>query len=104
MRVALYMPIIVVGELRAGFAAGSKRDYNERYLQQFLDNPKVRVINLSDKTSEYYASIFATLKQADTPIGSNDMWIAALALEHDYLLVTLDTDFKRVPDLLVAEV
>lgn len=100
----VYMPIIVVGELRAGFAAGSKRDYNERYLQQFLDNPKVRVINLSDKTSEYYASIFATLKQADTPIGSNDMWIAALALEYDCLLVTLDTDFKRVPDLLVGEV
>jgi predicted nucleic acid-binding protein len=101
---SIYMPVVVAGELRAGFAAGNKRDYNEGYLQQFLDQPKVRVLNLSDKTTFHYASIYAALKQAGTPIGSNDMWIAALALEHDCLLVTLDSDFKRVPNLRVAAI
>ena len=102
--ITICIPLIVVGELRGGFAAGSKYDYNEHYLQRFLDRPNVRVLGLSDKTTILYASIYATLRQSGKPIGSNDMWIAALALEHDCLLVTLDSDFKRVPDLLIAKI
>jgi tRNA(fMet)-specific endonuclease VapC len=48
------VPLVVIGELRAGFAAGTKHDYNEKYLQQFLDKPQVRVLNLSDKTTIIY--------------------------------------------------
>jgi len=100
----IYIPLVVIGELRAGFAAGTKPDYNEKYLQQFLDKPQVRILNLSDKTTVIYGLIYARLKKAGKPIGSNDMWVAALALEHDCLLVTLDSDFKRVPDLLIAKI
>ena len=100
----IYVPLVVIGELRAGFAAGTKPDYNEKYLQQFLDKPQVRILNLSDKTAVIYGLIYARLKKAGKPVGSNDMWIAALALEHDCLLVTLDSDFKRVPDLLIAKI
>ncbi len=100
----IYIPIVVIGELRAGFSAGTKPDYNERYLQQFLDKPQVRILNLSYKTTTIYGLIYARLRKAGKPIGSNDMWIAALALEHDYLLITLDSDFKRIPDLLIAKV
>jgi len=102
--VDLYVPLIVVGELRAGFAAGAKREYNEKYLQRFLDSPQVNVLNLSDKTATIYATIYAHLKKKGTPIGSNDMWIAALALEHGCQLVTLDADFRYVPDLSFASV
>lgn len=100
----IYMPMVVIGELRAGFAAGTKPDYNEKYLQQFLDKPQVRILNLTDKTTVLYGLIYSRLKKAGKPIGSNDMWVAALALEHDCLLVTLDSDFKHVPDLLVAKI
>ena len=100
----IYVPLVVIGELRAGFAAGTKYDYNEKYLQQFIDKPQVRILNLSDKTTVIYGLIYARLKKAGKPIGSNDMWVAALALEHDCLLVTLDSDFKRVPDLLIAKI
>lgn len=100
----IYIPIVVIGELRAGFAAGTKHDYNEKYLQQFLDKPQVRILNLSDKTTVIYGLIYARLKKTGKPIGSNDMWIAALALEHDCLLVTLDSDFNRVPNLSLAKI
>lgn len=100
----IYIPLVVIGELRAGFAAGTKPDYNEKYLQQFLDRPQVNILNLSNKTTVIYGLIYTRLKKAGKPIGSNDMWVAALALEHDCLLVTLDSDFKQVPDLLIAKI
>jgi len=81
-----------------------KADYNEKYLQQFLDKPQVKILNLSYKTTTIYGLIYSRLKKAGKPIGSNDMWVAALALEHGCLLVTLDSDFKQVPDLLVAKI
>lgn len=71
-------------------------------LQKFLDSSNVSTITISDKTTRLFAAIFQRLKLAGTPINTNDMWIAALTVEHDYLLVTLDADFRRVPDLLVA--
>lgn len=99
----ILVPLIVVGELRAGFALGSRRKENETLLQKFLDSPNVSTVTITDTTTRLFAMVFEGLKRAGTPINTNDMWIAALALEHDGLLVTLDSDFQRVPDLLVAQ-
>ena len=95
--------MLVIGELRAGFAAGSRTHANEKLLQKFLDAPNVNTLTLSDKTTKLYGLIFGKLKAAGTPINTNDIWIAALCLEHDCLLVTLDSDFNRVPNLLIAK-
>lgn len=99
----LLMPLITLGELRAGHAAGAHQRYNERLLQQFLDNPKVQICNLSDTTAHIYGDIYAKLRKLGKPVGINDMWIAALTLEYNATLVTLDSDFVRVPDLLIAK-
>jgi tRNA(fMet)-specific endonuclease VapC len=98
------VPLIVLGELRAGFSLGTKSKENEVLLQKFLDSSNVSTITITDKTTKLFAAIFQRLKLAGTPINTNDIWIAALTLENDCLLVTLDSDFKRVPDLLVAEI
>lgn len=100
----ILVPLIVIGELRAGFAAGNREQDNEMRLRKFLDSPNVEIAALTDVTTQLYAAIYARLRAAGTPINTNDMWIAALALEHDKLLLTLDTDFSRVPDLLVAKI
>lgn len=100
----ILVPLVVIGELRAGFALGAKKDENEALLQKLLDSPNVSTVTISDNTTKLFAAIFQRLKLAGTPINTNDMWIAALALEHDCLLVTLDSDFKRVPDLLIAQI
>lgn len=100
----IFMPLIVIGELRAGFSLGTKNRENEALLQKLLDSPNVSTITISDKTTRLFAAIFQRLKLAGTPINTNDIWIAALTLECNGMLVTLDSDFKRVPDLLVAEI
>lgn len=98
----MYVPLVVIGELRGGFNAGTKADYNEKYLQRFLDKPQVSILSLSDKTATIYGLLYAQLKKAGRPIGTNDMWIAALALEHQATLLTMDADFKHVPGLHLA--
>jgi len=52
------------------------------------------------ETAEEYARLFVQLKRAGTPVPDNDLWIAALALEHDLLLITRDRHFQRIPQLL----
>jgi len=99
----ILIPLIVVGELRAGFSLGTKSQENEALLQKLLDGSNVTTITITDKTTRLFAALFRQLKLAGTPINTNDIWIAALTLEHDCLLVTLDLDFNRVPDLLVAK-
>lgn len=93
------VPLIVCGELRAGFAAGGQAAANNTLLDTFLDQPFVEVLELTEKTTQLYADIFAVLKRKGKPIGTNDMWIAALCLEHDVPLATLDSDFKAVEGL-----
>lgn len=97
--VDIYVPTVVLGELRAGFSLGSKYEYNDGHLLRFLDKPHVSVINIGDKTTSIFGSVFAQLKRSGKPIGVNDIWIAALALEYSCTLVTLDSDFCRVKGL-----
>ena len=95
----LVLPLIVIGELRAGFSIGTKPKTNERLLRTFLDSPNVDTITLSDSTTKEFAQIFASLRKAGKPIGTNDMWIAALCIEHNLPLLTLDKDFSHIEKL-----
>jgi predicted nucleic acid-binding protein len=100
----IIVPTVVIGELRAGFAAGSKRKENEELLRRFLDSPNVDVQTITHKTTTIYAEIYLKLREKSRPIGTNDMWIAAIALELDNELLTLDADFSNIPDLMLATV
>ncbi|MGH7195217.1 MAG: PIN domain-containing protein [Candidatus Saccharimonadales bacterium] len=99
----LLIPLIVVAELRAGFAAGNKRQANEGLLRRFLDAPNVDTLTINDKTTSIYAEIYLKLRKAGRPIGTNDMWIAAIAMEHNKKLLTLDRDFVHIPGLQVVK-
>jgi predicted nucleic acid-binding protein len=100
----IVVPIIVIGELRAGFVAGNKRKKNEELLQRFLDSPNVYVQTITDKTTVIYSQIYLSLRQKGKPIGTNDMWIAAIALEMDNELLTLDEAFSYIPDLMLGSI
>jgi tRNA(fMet)-specific endonuclease VapC len=95
----IVVPNIVIGELRAGFVAGSRREENEELLQRFLDSPNVNIVTITDKTTRMYAEVYLKLRQKGKPIGTNDMWIAAITLELDNKLLTLDEGFANIPDL-----
>jgi tRNA(fMet)-specific endonuclease VapC len=96
---SVYLPFVVLGELRAGFALGSKGPENEAVLQRFLRKPGVEVLYAGDATTRHYANLFRQLRQQGTPIPTNDLWIAALVLERDLILCSRDGHFRDLPQL-----
>jgi tRNA(fMet)-specific endonuclease VapC len=96
----VWVPLIVLAEIKAGFYGGSQQHRNEVLLRSFLAKPTVGILLPARETAEHYARLFVQLKRAGTPIPDNDIWIAALALQHDLLLITRDQHFERVPQLL----
>ena len=99
---SIHVPLIVVGELRAGFALGRKGRENEAVVQRFLMKPGVEFLYPGDATTRHYASLFRQLRQQGTPIPTNDLWIAALVLERDLMLCSRDEHFRHVPQLNVV--
>jgi tRNA(fMet)-specific endonuclease VapC len=97
----IYLNPIVLGEMRAGFRKGSKRRQNEEELRRFLDSPRVELLDIDDETAERYALIVDTLRRAGTPVASHDLWIAATAMQYGLRLLTLDTDFLKIPQIVV---
>jgi tRNA(fMet)-specific endonuclease VapC len=98
------VPLIVLGEIHAGFSNTHADRAKRRAVENFLNIPSVETITLSEETVGFYAAIRRQLKQAGTPIPQNDVWIAAQTLEHGAVLCTRDDDFKAVANLrLVPE-
>ena len=95
----IYLPLIVVGELRAGFVSGMRRGQNERVLQRFLSTPRVELLLPDDLTTHHYASLFAQLRRQGTPIPTNDIWIAAMVLQHGLTLYARDSHFDHLPQI-----
>lgn len=93
------MPLIVVGELRAGFLGGKRQRENGLKLDRFLSAPNVVVLLPDDGTSHRYASAVQHLRAIGRPMQSNDIWIAALCLQHSVPLFTRDTGFRNVAGL-----
>lgn len=98
----VWLPFIVLGELRAGFVLGNQGTRNEAVLRRFLMKPNVEVLYADDQTTHHYANVYRQLRRQGTPIPANDIWIAALALQHSFTLMTRDTHFEHLPQLMRA--
>jgi tRNA(fMet)-specific endonuclease VapC len=98
----LALNTIVLGEVLAGFAAVRRPEANRRLLSRFMASPRVKLLPLDRETAEHYSEIYSRLRHAGTPIPSNDMWIAASALEHGLVLLTRDGHFREIAGLLTA--
>ena len=97
---AILLPFVVLGELRAGFAHGRRPAENERILRRFLSKDGVLVLFADDQTTHHYASVYRQLRKQGTPIPTNDMWLAALVLQHNLALHARDKHFDHLPQLI----
>lgn len=97
------MPAIVIGELRAGFRLGQRREQNENELHEFLDSPVVHCLDVDDDAATCYAEIFAKLRRKGAPIPTNDMWIAAIAMREGAPLLTFDAHFDRIQEIAILK-
>ena len=95
----VWLPFIVLGELRTGFAVGTQGPRNEAVLRRFLLKSRVAVLYADDQTTHHYAAVYRQLRKQGTPIPTNDMWIAALVLQHSLVLLARDSHFDVLPQL-----
>ncbi len=94
--------VVSLGELLAGFMGGNREAHNRAELEHFLDSPRVRLLAIDRETADFYAAVVRALKRAGTPIPTNDIWIAALALRHGLPLYTRDAHFRMVAGLVLV--
>jgi tRNA(fMet)-specific endonuclease VapC len=95
----VWIPLVVLGELKAGFFGGTQQGRNEALLRRFLERSTVGILLPTEETAEQYGRLFVQLKRIGSPIPDNDLWIAAQVLEHNLRLVTRDRHFERIPQV-----
>ena len=93
---------VVVGEYRAGITQTRVGEENLRALEEFMDNPAVEEFSMTSDTGVAYAKIYRQLRQHGTPIPTNDMWIASVAMECGCALFTRDAHFRNIDGLILA--
>jgi len=96
----VHLPLIVLGELRAGFAAGNQESTNAANLQRFLASPRVSILLPDEQTTHHYAQLYLQLRKKGAAIPTNDLWIAALVVQHNLVLCTADPHFQHLPQVL----
>ena len=62
----------------------------------------VRLLVPDEQTTHHYAAVFRQLRQQGTPIPTNDVWIAALVIQHGLVLSSRDAHFDHLPQILRA--
>ena len=89
---------ITLAEMQYGIAKSSKPEQNQLALVSFLSN--IEVAPFDDKAAVEYGPIRAGLEKLGTPIGGNDMLIAAHAKAIGLTVITNNTkEFERIPGL-----
>ena len=96
----IFIPCIAIGELYYGAWKSARVRENLAQIDEFAVN---NVILECDRgTARRYGEIKNALRAKGRPIPENDIWIAALALQHDFIVATRDTHFSEVVNLKVA--
>ncbi len=91
------VPVIVLGEYRFGIAQSRHQREYERWLEEMLAVSSV--LKIDEETAIWYAGLRSQLKEAGTPIPSNDAWIAALCRQHKLPILSRDRHFDLVTGL-----
>jgi tRNA(fMet)-specific endonuclease VapC len=91
---------VIIGELIAGFLRGRQENKNRAILQEFLSSARVKMVVIDEDTSERYAFISTYLRRKGTPIPTNDLWIAASAMQHGLKVLTTDKHYLEIPQVI----
>jgi len=92
----VYASSVMIGELLAGFRLGSRCGQNARELAEFLADPAVSSVGTDNTTADRYARLVVQLRRKGRPIPTNDIWIAAHALQTGADLISFDAHFGDV--------
>jgi tRNA(fMet)-specific endonuclease VapC len=85
---------------RGSLAFGKRTAENEKVLRRFLLKDGVAVLYPDDQTTHHYAAAYRQLRHQGTPIPTNDLWIAALVLQHNLRLHDRDRHYEHLPQIV----
>jgi len=96
----IFLSAVVAGELIFGFRNGSRYEKNIGELDHFLENRFVAFLPVSYTTAERFGRIAVSLRKRGRPMPSNDIWIAAHAMESGAELLSFDLHFANIEGLI----
>lgn len=88
------IPVVVLGEFQFGIRRSRHRERYAEWLEDLVDASVV--LDIDRVTASRYATIREALRRRGRPIPSNDVWIAALALQHELPVLSRDAHFDEV--------
>ena len=91
------IPVIVLGEFRYGILGSRHRKTYEEWLDRHLKH--FDLLAITAETTLPYSQLRATLKRVGRPIPANDVWIAALAIQHRLPILSRDEHFDALPNV-----
>jgi len=92
------IPVIVIGEFKFGLQNSRQRIALAQWLSAL--EGQMEILSIDKSTADCYAEVMNELRQADKPIPSNDIWIAALARQHGLSILSRDTHFDNVTGIV----
>ena len=96
----VFIPSIAVGELYYGANKSQRVKENLATIEEFvIENV---ILSCDAQTSRYYGEIKNRLRIKGRPLPENDIWIAAMTIQYDLILVTRDAHFDEVEGLKVV--
>lgn len=100
----LFVPYAVVAELQAGVAAGNNPPKNKTLIDTFLEDSHITTSpGLLPEVIPFYTQIYSYLRAQGTPVSPNDLWIAAECMSLSLALLTFDSDFQKIPQIILVE-
>jgi len=97
--IEVYIPSIVIGELYYGAYKSRETSNNLRRIETFIASNSI--LGCDAVTAFHYGDIKEQLRQKGNPIPENDIWIAAIAHQFEYILVSRDNHFSAVEGLII---
>jgi tRNA(fMet)-specific endonuclease VapC len=95
--ISVYVPSIAIGELYYGAYKSGRVEKNIQQIRDFIQVSEI--IQCDESAADWYGQIKKQLRAKGRPIPENDIWIAAMALQYDYILATRDNHFQEVEKL-----
>ncbi len=95
----IFVPAIVLGELYYGARKSTQPEANLARIDEFAAAAPVLACDAT--TASHYGRIKNDLRQKGRPIPENDLWIAALALQHALSIASRDEHFSHIDALAI---
>ena len=92
-----YLSAIALGEYRYGLLKSTRRTELEAWLES-IENACV-VLAVDGATARHYATLRRALDGVPGEVPYHDIWIGALALQHNVEVVSRDAHFDLMPDV-----